>query len=163
MLVVEDTTGTSEPSRPKTLQELGYGTHWVADADEALATLAAKPDTYDVVFSDVVMAGHERGRARARGPAVVSRPAGGAYQRLQPCPRQESDHGFEPCRSRTRSRRCRASSAAPPRSPGDAGRRRNSRAGKTRRWTIPTNRPGTATFRRPGVWHRRLSNPPRTG
>ncbi|WP_277996213.1 PAS domain-containing sensor histidine kinase [Methylobacterium sp. Leaf465] len=46
VLVVEDNLDVGTFST-QTLQELGYGTHWVTNADEALATLAAKPDGYD--------------------------------------------------------------------------------------------------------------------
>ncbi|GJD32431.1 Sensor histidine kinase RcsC [Methylobacterium adhaesivum] len=94
VLVVEDNRDVGTFST-QTLQELGYGTHWVANADEALATLAAKPDTYDVVFSDVVMPGMngvELGREVRRLypglPVVLT----SGYSHVLA---QESDHGFE--------------------------------------------------------------------
>jgi DNA-binding NtrC family response regulator len=39
------------------LAELGYGTVWAMDAEQALAELARTPDRFDVVFTDVVMPG----------------------------------------------------------------------------------------------------------
>ncbi|ACB27184.1 PAS domain S-box protein [Methylobacterium radiotolerans] len=94
VLVVEDNRDVGTFST-QTLQELGYGTHWVANADEALAALAEKPDTYDVVFSDVVMPGMngvEFGREVRRLypglPVVLT----SGYSHVLA---QESDHGFE--------------------------------------------------------------------
>ncbi|WP_438617028.1 PAS domain-containing protein [Methylobacterium haplocladii] len=94
VLVVEDNRDVGSFST-QTLQELGYGTHWVANGDEALATLAEKSDTYDVVFSDVVMPGMngvELGREVRRLypglPVVLT----SGYSHVLA---QESDHGFE--------------------------------------------------------------------
>ena len=94
VLVVEDNREVGTFST-QTLQELGYGTHWVANADEALSALAAKPDTYDVMFSDVVMPGMngvELGREVVRLypglPVVLT----SGYSHVLA---QESDHGFE--------------------------------------------------------------------
>ncbi|WP_342167280.1 PAS domain S-box protein [Methylobacterium sp. SD21] len=94
VLVVEDNRDVGTFST-QTLQELGYGTHWVANADEALATLAERPDTYDVVFSDVVMPGMngvELGREVRRLypglPVVLT----SGYSHVLA---QESNHGFE--------------------------------------------------------------------
>ena len=39
------------------LAELGYGTVWAMDAEQALAELARTPERFDVVFTDVVMPG----------------------------------------------------------------------------------------------------------
>jgi CheY-like chemotaxis protein len=56
VLVVEDNRDVGTFST-QTLQELGYSTRWVGNAEEALAQLAENPQAYDVVFSDVVMPG----------------------------------------------------------------------------------------------------------
>ncbi|MHC2019713.1 ATP-binding protein [Methylobacterium sp. CM6247] len=56
VLVVEDNREVGTFST-QTLEELGYGTHWVANAAEALSALAAESTAYDVVFSDIVMPG----------------------------------------------------------------------------------------------------------
>jgi PAS domain S-box-containing protein len=56
VLVVEDNRDVGAFST-QTLEELGYGTRWVGNADEALAELAANRDAFDVVFSDVMMPG----------------------------------------------------------------------------------------------------------
>jgi PAS domain S-box-containing protein len=94
VLVVEDNREVGAFST-QTLQELGYGTHWVANADEALAALAENPNGYDVVFSDVVMPGMngvELGREVRRLypglPVVLT----SGYSHVLA---QESDHGFE--------------------------------------------------------------------
>jgi len=94
VLVVEDNRDVGTFST-QTLQELGYGTHWVANGAEALTALAEKPDTYDVVFSDVVMPGMngvELGREVRRLypglPVVLT----SGYSHVLA---QESDHGFE--------------------------------------------------------------------
>ncbi|WP_197277312.1 PAS domain S-box protein [Sphingomonas profundi] len=56
VLVVED---NEEVGRFATqaLAELGFGTEWAATADEALALVAATPDRFDIVFTDVIMPG----------------------------------------------------------------------------------------------------------
>ncbi|MCJ2012643.1 PAS domain S-box protein [Methylobacterium sp. J-076] len=94
VLVVEDNRDVGTFST-QTLQELGYGTHWVENADEALAALAVKPDTYDVVFSDVIMPGmngvelaREIARLHPGLPVVLT----SGYSHVLA---QESDHGFE--------------------------------------------------------------------
>jgi CheY-like chemotaxis protein len=56
VLVVEDNADVGTFAT-QTLAELGYGTHWAANAEEALAELAKHPGRFDVVFSDVVMPG----------------------------------------------------------------------------------------------------------
>jgi signal transduction histidine kinase/CheY-like chemotaxis protein len=56
VLVVEDNMDVGTFAT-QTLAELGYGTHWAARAEEALAELGRDPDRFDVVFSDVVMPG----------------------------------------------------------------------------------------------------------
>jgi PAS domain S-box-containing protein len=55
VLVVEDNVEVGRFST-QVLQDLGYETTWAANADEALALLQ-KADSFDVVFSDVVMPG----------------------------------------------------------------------------------------------------------
>jgi PAS domain S-box-containing protein len=94
VLVVEDNREVGTFST-QTLQELGYRTHWVMNADEALAALAGNPGVYDVVFSDVVMPGMngvELGRMIRRLypslPVVLT----SGYSHVLA---QESDHGFE--------------------------------------------------------------------
>jgi len=56
ILVVEDNREVGEFAT-QALAELGLGSHWVADADAALAELQRSPDRYDVVFTDVIMPG----------------------------------------------------------------------------------------------------------
>ena len=94
VLVVEDNREVGTFST-QTLQELGYATHWVMNADEALAVLAGSPGVYDVVFSDVVMPGMngvELGRMIRRLypglPVVLT----SGYSHVLA---QETDHGFE--------------------------------------------------------------------
>ncbi|MCJ2124592.1 PAS domain S-box protein [Methylobacterium sp. J-077] len=94
VLVVEDNRGVGTFST-QTLQEPGYGTHRVTNADEALTTLAESSSRYDVVFSDVVMPGKngvELGREVRRLypglPVVLT----SGYSHVLA---QENDHGFE--------------------------------------------------------------------
>ena len=94
VLVVEDNREVGRFST-QTLEELGYGTHWVANADEALAALAERKHHYDVVFSDVIMPsmnGVELGREIRRLypglPVVLT----SGYSHVLA---EESDHGFE--------------------------------------------------------------------
>ena len=56
VLVVEDNVEVGTFAT-QSLAELGYGTVWAANADEALAELAKDAARFDVVFSDVVMPG----------------------------------------------------------------------------------------------------------
>jgi PAS domain S-box-containing protein len=56
VLVVEDNKDVGEFAT-QALAELGHGSHWVADADAALAELERSPGRYDTVFTDVVMPG----------------------------------------------------------------------------------------------------------
>ena len=56
VLVVEDNKEVGEFAT-QALAELGYGSHWVGDADAALAELRRSPNGYDAVFTDVVMPG----------------------------------------------------------------------------------------------------------
>jgi PAS domain S-box-containing protein len=56
VLVVEDNKEVGEFAT-QALAELGYGSHWVSDADAALAELEHQPGRYDAVFTDVVMPG----------------------------------------------------------------------------------------------------------
>ncbi|MCD2324013.1 PAS domain-containing protein [Sphingomonas sp. IC-56] len=56
ILVVEDNKEVGEFAT-SALAELGYGSHWVASADAAMAELARSAKSYDAVFTDVVMPG----------------------------------------------------------------------------------------------------------
>lgn len=56
ILVVEDNKDVGEFAT-RALSELGHGSHWVQDADAAMAELERFPTRYDVVFTDVVMPG----------------------------------------------------------------------------------------------------------
>ncbi|MFS0771142.1 PAS domain S-box protein [Sphingomonas sp. 1P08PE] len=56
VLVVEDNREVGEFAT-QALAELGHGSHWVGDADAALAELERAPARYDAVFTDVVMPG----------------------------------------------------------------------------------------------------------
>lgn len=56
ILVVEDNKEVGEFAT-QALAELGYGSHWVSDADAALGELTASPARYDAMFTDVVMPG----------------------------------------------------------------------------------------------------------
>ncbi|WP_255722403.1 GAF domain-containing protein [Lichenibacterium dinghuense] len=56
VLVVEDNVEIGRFAT-QLLDDLGYQSHWAANADEALARLATPAHEFDVVFSDVVMPG----------------------------------------------------------------------------------------------------------
>ncbi|RZK79316.1 MAG: response regulator, partial [Methylobacterium sp.] len=56
VLVVEDNAEVGTFTT-QSLAELGYSTVWAADAQEALAELAADATRFDIVFSDVMMPG----------------------------------------------------------------------------------------------------------
>ena len=56
VLVVEDNVEVGRFAN-QTLQDLGYATVWVVNANEALARLDEEASGFDVVFSDVVMPG----------------------------------------------------------------------------------------------------------
>jgi CheY-like chemotaxis protein len=56
LLVVEDNLEIGEFSS-QTLRELGYSIHWAKNGIEALEVLAAESQTFQAVFSDVVMPG----------------------------------------------------------------------------------------------------------
>ncbi|WP_141230153.1 PAS domain-containing protein [Pseudomonas sp. Irchel 3A5] len=56
LLVVEDNPEIGDFSS-QTLRELGYDIHWVRNGLEALKVLADQADTFQAVFSDVVMPG----------------------------------------------------------------------------------------------------------
>jgi CheY-like chemotaxis protein len=56
VLVVEDNVDVGSFAT-QILQDLGYRTTWAANADEALTLLAQNADSFDVVFTDVVMPG----------------------------------------------------------------------------------------------------------
>jgi signal transduction histidine kinase/CheY-like chemotaxis protein len=56
ILIVEDNQAVGQFAT-ETLRDLGYRTAWAANAEEALALLAADDTHFDLVFSDVVMPG----------------------------------------------------------------------------------------------------------
>jgi CheY-like chemotaxis protein len=56
VLVVEDNVEVGRFAT-QILEDLGHATHWVANAEEALAELEKVPFRFDAVFSDVVMPG----------------------------------------------------------------------------------------------------------
>ena len=56
VLVVEDNREIGA-FLTQTLDVLGYRSNWIENAQDALAALAADPDGYEIVFSDVVMPG----------------------------------------------------------------------------------------------------------
>ena len=56
VLVVEDNREVGAFAT-QALAELGYGTVWAMDAEQALAELERSPERFDVVFTDVVMPG----------------------------------------------------------------------------------------------------------
>ena len=77
------------------LQDLGYRTRWVMNAEEALATLGRDGAGFDVVFSDVVMPGmggvalaHELRRRLPRLPVVLT----SGYSHVLA---RDTGHGFE--------------------------------------------------------------------
>lgn len=93
VLVVEDNVEVGTFST-QLLEDLGYDTAWAANADEALE-LIAQSDTFDVVFSDVIMpgmSGIELGyEIRRRYPSLPVVLTSGYSHVLA----EEGDHGFE--------------------------------------------------------------------
>lgn len=94
VLVVEDNKEVGTFTT-QSLAELGYVTVWAADAQEALAELAANATRFDIVFSDVVMPGMngiELGKAiRDRYPTLPVVLTSGYSNVLA----QDGTHGFE--------------------------------------------------------------------
>ncbi len=94
VLVVEDNAEVGTFTT-QSLAELGYTTVWAADAQEALAELAADATRFDIVFSDVVMPGMngiELGKAiRERYPTLPVVLTSGYSNVLA----QDGTHGFE--------------------------------------------------------------------
>jgi CheY-like chemotaxis protein len=100
VLVVEDNLEVGAFAT-QALQELGYDTRWVTDAEQALQVLApsslAKPSErpFDIVFSDVVMPGMngiDLGQAiRARYPGLPVVLASGYSHVIA----EQGTHGFE--------------------------------------------------------------------
>ncbi|KAA2236693.1 PAS domain S-box protein [Salinarimonas soli] len=94
VLVVEDNVDVGRFST-QLLEDLGYETTWAANADEALRLLAAAPDGFDVVFTDVVMpgmSGVELGQEiRRRHPDLPVILTSGYSHVLA----EEGRHGFE--------------------------------------------------------------------
>ena len=94
VLVVEDNLDVGSFAT-QTLAELGYGTVWAVNAEDALAELTRDADRFDVVFSDVVMPGmngldlaREIRRRHADLPVVLA----SGYSHVLA---QEGAHGFE--------------------------------------------------------------------
>lgn len=56
VLVVEDNVEVGRFAK-QILEDVGYRTRWVTNAEEALALIEATPEEFDIVFSDVVMPG----------------------------------------------------------------------------------------------------------
>jgi PAS domain S-box-containing protein len=94
VLVVEDNAEVGTFTT-QSLAELGYKTVWTADAQEALAELAADATRFDIVFSDVVMPGMngiELGKViRDRYPTLPVVLTSGYSNVLA----QDGTHGFE--------------------------------------------------------------------
>ncbi|MCJ2127896.1 PAS domain-containing protein [Methylobacterium sp. E-045] len=94
VLVVEDNAEVGAFAT-QALQELGYVTHWVTDAQQALDALTRAPAGFEVVFSDVVMPGmngidlgHAIGREWPDLPVVLT----SGYSHVLA---EEGSHGFE--------------------------------------------------------------------
>ena len=94
ILVVEDNVEIGRFAT-QLLDDLGYSTHWVANADEALTQLSAASAAFDAVFSDVVMPGrsgidlaHEVRRRHPHLPVVLT----SGYSHVLA---QEGAHGFD--------------------------------------------------------------------
>ncbi len=94
VLVVEDNVEVGQFAT-QILQDLGYAPTWAANADEGLKLLAASPEGFDVVFSDVVMpgmSGLELGQLiRQRYPRLPVVLTSGYSHVLA----EEGRHGFE--------------------------------------------------------------------
>jgi CheY-like chemotaxis protein len=94
VLVVEDNVDVGSFAT-QILQDLGYRTTWAANADEALTLLAQNADSFDVVFTDVVMpgmSGIELGQQiRRRYPALRVVLTSGYSHVLA----EEGRHGFD--------------------------------------------------------------------
>lgn len=94
VLVVEDNQLVGEFAT-QLLEDVGYGTVWAPNAQSALDLINAKPDRFDVVFTDVVMPGmsgielaQELRQAYPSLPVVLT---SGYSQVLA----QEGSHGFD--------------------------------------------------------------------
>ncbi len=94
VLVVEDNVEIGRFAT-QILDDLGYRTQWVSNADEALAKLSTEAARFHVVFSDVVMPGmsgidlaHEVKRRHPRLPIVLT----SGYSHVLA---QEGPHGFD--------------------------------------------------------------------
>ena len=94
VLVVEDNAAVGEFTT-ELLHDLGYATHWVIGATEALAVLKQYPARFNLVFSDVVMAGMNglelATRIRAKYPNLPVVLTSGYSEVLA----QEGHRGFE--------------------------------------------------------------------
>ncbi len=94
VLVVEDNQTVGEFAADL-LEEIGYAAVWVASAQAALDLLAATPDRFDAVFTDVVMPGMSgvdfAQALRAERPGLPVVLTSGYTHVLA----QEGAHGFE--------------------------------------------------------------------
>jgi PAS domain S-box-containing protein len=94
ILVVEDNEDVGTFST-QMLQELGYETTWATNASAALEYLTNEPDSFDIIFSDVVMpgmSGIELGKeVRRRYPNMPVLLTSGYSHVLA----EEGRHGFE--------------------------------------------------------------------
>ncbi|AWN40140.1 ATP-binding protein [Methylobacterium durans] len=94
VLVVEDNPEVGRFAT-QTLEELGYSTVWVRDAEAALVELERIPFRFDVVFSDVVMPGRDgvdlANEIRQRRPGMPIVLTSGYSHVLA----KEGTHGFE--------------------------------------------------------------------
>jgi PAS domain S-box-containing protein len=94
VLVVEDNLEVGAFAT-QALQELGYVTRWVTDAEQALQVLEAAERAFDVIFSDVVMPGMngiDLGQAiRTRHPGLPVVLASGYSHVIA----EQGTHGFE--------------------------------------------------------------------
>ncbi|UMY19920.1 ATP-binding protein [Methylobacterium organophilum] len=94
VLVVEDNAEVGSFAT-HTLQELGYATIWVRDAEAALDELEKIPFRFDVVFSDVVMPGRDgvdlANEIRGRLPSLPIVLTSGYSHVLA----RDGTHGFE--------------------------------------------------------------------
>ncbi len=94
VLVVEDNAEVGTFTT-QSLAELGYSTVWAADAQEALAELAADATRFDIVFSDVMMPGMngiELGKAIRESHPTLPVVLTSGYSSVLA---QDGTHGFE--------------------------------------------------------------------
>jgi len=94
ILVVEDNQSVGEFAAAL-LEELGYSTNWAHDAQTALNLVNEKGDSFDAIFSDIVMPGMSgielAQHVRQNHPAMPIILTSGYSHVLA----EEADHGFE--------------------------------------------------------------------